>query len=97
MGLLNLSGSLIKVATVGELWCTSGKDESSLFCPSPFESMLLIPDTSYSQRVHQRPARKQTGAPPSLSALLKWDLFVQGEGASWAVMGYSTRAVPRNK
>lgn len=80
-----------------ELWWPSGEDESSLFSPSPSESVLLNLDTSYSQRLHQQSAKRQTEARLSLSAWLKWDRFVQGEGASWAVMGYSSQAVFRNK
>lgn len=66
---------------------------------SPFESMLLIPDTSHSQSLHQRPDKIQTGPSPSLAAVVKWalDLFVQGERASWAVMGHNSWPVPRNK
>lgn len=89
--------------------CTSGQDGSALFCPlllwalsfhlKPERLTLLIPGTSHSQWLHQRPDKTQTGPSPSLSAAVKWALylFVQGEGASWAVMGHNSWPGPRNK
>lgn len=85
-----------------EVLCTSSENGS--FCSSPLSSeslseSTLLPDMSHSQWFHQRPDKIQSGPSPSLSAVVKWaqDLFVQGEEASWAVMGHNSQPVPRNK
>lgn len=105
LSFLNPSRALCYCGQRGHWWCIVYVGwEWVFFVQSFFLSELWAahsphPWNPHSQWLHQRPDKIQTGRSPSPSAVVKWalDLFVQGGGAPWAVMGHNSGPVSRNK